>query len=177
MSRLATAQIKPVQFDQVVRHVFDIGHPRKIEYRYGWSESDLKFDECRDEQAWIIEAEYTDSKGKPEDVQLVTVRLRPGVSKREARKATDRAVEFFSKKAKPKRPGILPRERAFIDAVFTAITRKVSFPLAPHPTAEITELFLKANGIVRSLNTIRREYRRWRREKGFPVKRYLTEKR
>ena len=61
-----------------VRDVFKIPAPAAIRYEFGFDDFAWLSGQCRDEQAWMIEYEYSDSRAEPEALQLTTIRLRPG---------------------------------------------------------------------------------------------------
>lgn len=158
-----------------VRGRYKIEPPKAVAYLSGDTAFDRQTGECRDEQAWTAALEYTDHAMPPAALQLAVLYLRPGVSKREARRAIDRVFAAFPHKTKPKRPPIRLIERRLLREIFELSEKMAGRPLIP---ALLIKCAVLANSLLHeragwpclSKATIQQECERWREETGRPVR-------
>jgi len=158
-----------------VRGRYKIEPPKAVTYLSGDTNFDRQTGECRDEQAWTAALEYTDHAIPTGSLQLAVLYLRPGVSKREARRAIDRVFAAFPQKPKPKRPAIRPIERQLLREIFERGEKEAGGRVPPVQlirfAVELNMLFHKWAGWPRlSKVTIQRECERWRAETGRPIR-------
>jgi|GEM_PF-3947446 len=161
---------------ELVRDLFQLPPPPKTtRYHYGWNEFAWRSGECRDEQAWLVELEHS---GCPETLQLVTIRLRPGVSLREAHKAVAIAIKACRERTpvQAKRPSLTKWERDFMRALFQHLEKQASRPVKPALIIRTVGKAMKIAGAQRSKSAIANEHRLWRSEMGRPVRKYVTER-
>lgn len=168
-------QAATIDHSDYVRGRYEIEPPKAVTYISGDTTFDRQTGECRDEQAWTAALEYTDHAMPPGALQLAVLYLRPGVSKREARRAIDRVFTAFPQKAKPKRPPIRPIERQLLREIFEFSEKVAGRPLIP---ALLIKCAVLANSLLHeragwpclSKATIQQECERWREETGRPVR-------
>lgn len=168
-------QAAKIDHSDYVRGRYKLEPPKAVAYLSGDTAFDRQTGECRDEQAWTAALEYPDHAMPPVGLQLAVLYLRPGVSKREARRAIDRVFAAFPHKPKPKRPAIRPIERQILREIFEFSEKVAGRPLIP---ALLVKCAVLANSLLHeragwprlSKATIQQECERWREEMGRPVR-------
>ena len=53
-----------INLDGQVRNFFLLPTPKLTKYMYGMSDRDFQLGDCRDEQAWMLQLEYTNGTGR-----------------------------------------------------------------------------------------------------------------
>lgn len=168
-------QAAKIDHPDYVRGRYKIEPPKAVAYLSGDTAFDRQTGECRDEQAWTAALEYTDHAMPAGALQLAVLYIRPGVSKREARRAIDRVFAAFPHKTKPKRPPIRLIERQILREIFEFSEKVAGRPLIP---ALLVKCAVLANSLLHeragwprlSKATIQQECERWREEMGRPVR-------
>ncbi len=127
---------------------------------------------------WTIElqSQGEDPTG-PKIPRRAVVTFQAGVSSREAARAAAYAVDLLcaAQTVKKGRPGLTEIDRLVLHAEF----EKYSIPQPQRRQAVIRKVAhtMKTHNRLMSQTAIGNEYRRWLKDKGHPVKRYVTEKR
>jgi hypothetical protein len=163
------SKVSYVDHAEIARDHYGIRAPKITTYLYGWTDTDLRVGECRDERAWIAGLEYANYDcQKP---QLAVLYIAPGISKREARRAIDRLMEAFPQKSKTKRPAVRNRERQLLRELFELLESLAGGPLRP---SHFIKGAVRANALLAkqrgwptlSKKTIERECQQWRKDTG-----------
>mgnify|MGYP001233753614 CR=1 FL=1 len=164
-------------FNEPWRESFGLQRPNgaTTEYIYGFGEAEdslSKLFEWPERTRWIIELEKPTGHPTTAPPDLVTIRLLPGVSIKEARKAAETAVRRLGKQGTARRPSI---PRTVVDAlnkIFEAIEPEIDRHGFRKRSVDICEAFLKMAGKPVSRSLIQKELLRWLRQRKHRVKRY-----
>lgn len=127
---------------------------------------------------WTIELQsQSEDPTGPKVPRRAVVTFQAGVSSREAARAAAYAVDLLcaAQTSKQGRPGLTEIDRLALHAEF----EKYGSPQPQLRQAIIRKAVhaMKKYNRLMSLTIVGKEYRRWLKDKGYPVKRYVTEKR
>ncbi len=165
-------------FNEPWRELFGLQRPKgaSTEYIYGFGKPEdslSKLFEWSERTRWIIELEKPAGHPTADLPDLVTIRLLPGVSIKEARKAAEIAVRKLGKQGSARRPSI---PRTVVDAlhtIFEAIEPEIDRRGFRKRTVDICETFCEMAGKPLSRSAIEKKLLGWLRQRGHRVKKYV----
>lgn len=167
-------------FNEPWREAFGLERPRgaKTEFIYGFG----KTEEClhrlfqwSERTHWIIELEKSLEQTANDPPQLATIRLLPGVSIKEARKAAEAAVRRLGKQRAGRRPSTPSTTIDVLHKLFEAVEPEINQHGRRKQIIDICDLTLQCAGKPISRSRIQSELLSWLRRRKYPVKRYVRE--
>mgnify|MGYP001577693700 CR=1 FL=1 len=164
-------------FNEPWREGFGLERPTgaKTEFIYGFGKTEEglhRLFEWPERTRWIIELEKSPDQTANDTPQLATIRLLPGVSIKEARKAAESAVRILGKQKAGRRPTIPRTVVDFLHKLFEAVEPEINQRGRRKQTIEICELVLQLADNPISRSRIQNELLSWLRRRRHPVKPY-----
>lgn len=166
-------------YTEVFRDIFDLPSPGVTEYIYGYGKTEEALKPLFDwpeRKRWIIELESPPGKYRQYLPQLATVRLLPGVSIKEAKKAAALAVEKLGQRNRGHRPPTPHPVVSLLHRVFEAAKPEINKRGVRTGLVTFCQIGLANHyGVRVSKSTIEAELLSWLRQQKETIKRYVRE--
>ncbi|MDF0650005.1 MAG: hypothetical protein P0121_00855 [Nitrospira sp.] len=164
-------------FNEPWREGFGLERPMgaKTEYIYGFGKTEeclSRLFEWSERTRWIIELEKAHGQTEEDFPQLATIRLLPGVSLKEARKAAEIAVRRLGKQGVGRRPSTPSTVITVLHKLFEAVEPEINQRGIRKNVIEICDVALRYGGKPISRSRIQNELLRWLRQRKHRIKRY-----